>query len=102
MADMMKMMGGAKKGGLGKMAQMFGMGGAMGGGMPEPSPAELEAMAKQLGGGKAGGLGGMPPMPPGFGSSLGAKLPSNLPGLGGPRLPGLGGCGFNPFGGKKK
>ena len=99
MADMMKMLGG-KKGGLGKMAQMFGMGGA--GGMPEPSPAELDAMAKQLGGGKAGTSGGVPQMPPGFGSSLGAKLPPNLPGLGGPRLPGLGGGGFNPFGGKKK
>jgi signal recognition particle subunit SRP54 len=97
MADMMKMLGGAKKGGLGKMASMFGMGGGLGGGMPEPSPAELEAMAKQLGG-KAGGL---PAMPPGFGSSLGAKLPPSLPGLGGGgRLPGLGG--FNPFGGKKK
>ena len=67
--------------------------------MPEPTAAELEAMAKQLGG-KAGGLGGA--MPPGFASSLGAKLPPNLPGLGaGGRLPGLGG-GFNPFGGKKK
>ncbi|MGI3901331.1 MAG: signal recognition particle protein [Janthinobacterium lividum] len=98
MADMMKMLGGAKKGGLGKMASMFGLGGAGGmGGMPEPSPAELEAMAKQLG----GKGGGMPQMPPGFGSSLGAKLPSSIPGLGGPRLPGLGG-GFNPFGGKKK
>ena len=98
MADMMKMMGGAKKGGMAKMASMFGMGG----GMPEPSPAELEAMAKQLGGGKGGSLGGgVPQMPPGFGSSLGAKLPPGLPGLGGSRLPGLGG-GFNPFGGKKK
>ena len=97
MADMMKMLGGAKKGGLGKMASMFGMGGGLGGGMPEPSPAELEAMAKQLG----GKGGGMPAMPPGFGSSLGAKLPPNLPNLGsGGRLPGLGG--FNPFGGKKK
>ena len=97
MADMMKMMGGAKKGGLGKMASMLGMGGGGMGGMPEPSPAELEAMAKQLG-------GKMPAMPPGaFGSSLGAKLPPSLPGLGGRGLPGLGGGGgFNPFGGKKK
>ena len=95
MADMMKMLGGAKKGGLGKMASMFGLGGA--GGMPEPSAAELDAMAKQLG----GKPGGMPQMPPGFGASLGAKLPPSMPGLGGPRLPGLGG-GFNPFGGKKK
>ena len=97
MADMMKMLGGSKKGGLGKMASMFGLGGGgMGGGMPEPSPAELEVLSKQI------GKGGVPALPPGgFGSSLGAKLPPSLPGLGGGRLPGLGG-GFNPFGGKKK
>ncbi len=96
MADMMKMLGG-KKGGLGKMASMFGLGGGGGmGGMPEPSAAELDAMAKQL------GKGGLPSMPGGFGASLGAKLPPSLPGLGGgARLPGLGGA-FNPFGSKKK
>src|ERR1700742_750022 len=41
MADMMKMMGGAKKGALGKMASMFGMGGNPLAGMPEPSPEQL-------------------------------------------------------------
>ena len=104
MADMMKALGGAKKGGLGKMAAAFGLGGGnpLGGnplaGMPEPTPAELEALQRQFGAG-----GGLPSAPPSgaFGSSLAGKLPSSLPGLGGGRLPGLGG-GFNPFGGKKK
>ena len=99
MADMMKALGGAKKGGLGKMAAAFGLGGGNPlAGMPEPTPAELEALQKQFGTG-----GGLPSAPPSgaFGSSLAGKLPSSLPGLGSGRLPGLGG-GFNPFGGKKK
>ena len=108
MADMMKALGGAKKGGLGKMAAAFGLGGGnplggspLGGnplgGMPEPTPAELEALQRQFGAG-----GGLPAAPPSgaFGASLAGKLPASLPGLGGGRLPGLGG--FSPFGGKKK
>ena len=95
MADMMKMMGGAKKGAIGKMASMFGMGGNPMAGMPDPTPEQLEAMGRQLGMGDKPGLPSMPD----FGKM--PKLPSGLPGLGGPRLPGLGG-GFNPFGGKKK
>ncbi|MBK9081226.1 MAG: signal recognition particle protein [Rhizobiales bacterium] len=100
MADMMKALGGAKKGPLGRMAQAFGLGGGMGGGMP--SPEQIAEMQKQM-----GGAGGMPDLPPGM------KIPSapppgafaprgGLPGLPGPKggLPGLGG--FNPFGGKKK
>lgn len=94
MADMMKMMGGAKKGALGKMASMFGMGGNPLAGMPEPSPAELEEMGRKLGMGQNPGLPSMPD----FGKM--PKLHSGLPGMGAPRLPGLGG-GF-PFGGKKK
>jgi signal recognition particle subunit SRP54 len=99
MADMMKAMGGgAKRGPMAKMAQMFGIGG---GGMP--SQEEIAAMQQQMGGG--GGLGNMPKLPsappPGL---TGGKpgLPGGLPGLPGlgPKLPGLGG--FNPFGGKKK
>ena len=93
MADMMKQLGGAKRGALGKMASAFGLGG----GMPQPTPEQIEAMQKQMGG---GGMPQMPPglkMPPGLGGPGG--LP-NLPGLGGPKLPGLGG-GFNPFGKKK-
>jgi signal recognition particle subunit SRP54 len=103
MADMMKAMGGAKRGPLGKMASMFGMGG----GMPQPSPEELAELQKQMGG-KLPGMpgGGLPPAPP-PGLLGGAPklpgLPGGLPGLGGKigGLPGLGGGGFNPFGKKK-
>ena len=96
MAEMMKAMGGAKKGPMARMAQAFGLGGGM------PSPEQIAEMQKQMGG------GAMPELPPGM------KLPSapppgafapkgmpGLPGLGGkPGLPGLGG-GFNPFAKKK-
>ena len=99
MADMMKQLGGAaggKRGALGKMAGMFGMGGGNPlAGMTPPSPdqmAQLEAMGKKMGG------GALPPMPP----SLGGGAVPRLPGLGGSKLPGLGGGGFNPFGGRKK
>jgi signal recognition particle subunit SRP54 len=110
MADMMKAMGGGgKRGAMGKMAQMFGLGGGMGGGgmgggMPQPTPEQIEALQKQMG----GKLPGMPPMPGGLPSAPppGAfglpKMPAGvpgLPGLGGGKLPGLGG--FNPFGKKK-
>ena len=84
MADMMKMMGGKGKGGMmkqmmGGLANKMGLGGMMGGGMPDLSsmdPKQLEALAKQA---EASGL-----MKPG-------AMPG-LPGLGGaPKLPGLGG-----------
>ena len=95
MADMMKAMGGAKRGPLGKMAQMFGMGGGAG----MPSPEEMAEMQKQMG----SAMPNMPKLPdappPGaFGSNPGMP---GLPGLGskGPGLPGLGS--FNPFGKKK-
>ena len=99
MADMMKMMGGGKgKGMAGALGKMFGLGG----GMPQPTPEQLEALQKQMGGplpdfpgGKGGGL---PPLPPGL---TGGKGPG-LPGLGGPKIPGLPGMGGFPFGGKKK
>ncbi len=98
MADMMKAMGGAnKRGPLGKMAQMFGMGGGMGAGMP--SPEEMAEMQKQMGG-NAPAMPKLPDAPPAgaFGPKPGMP---GLPGLGskGPGLPGLGG--FNPFGKKK-
>jgi signal recognition particle subunit SRP54 len=100
MADMMKMMGGAKGRGLGQaLGNMFGMGG----GMPQPTPEQIEALQKQMGGGAMPpgfpGGGGLPAMPAGLGGGKGPALPG-LPGLGGAKLPGLGG-GF-PFGGKKK
>jgi signal recognition particle subunit SRP54 len=93
MADVMKAMGGGKRGGLaGALGNMFGLGG----GMPQPTPEQIEALQKQMGGKLPdfpGGAGGLPPLPPG----LGGKGPA-LPGLGGPKLPGLG----VPFAGKKK
>ena len=48
MADMMKAMGGAggKRGMMGKLGQMMGLGG----GMPMPTPEQIEAMQKQIGG----------------------------------------------------
>ena len=98
MADMMKQMGGAKKGPLGKMASMFGLGG----GMPQLPPGAMEALSKgQMPAGMppmpGGGLPPMPNLPP----QMPGKLPGlpGLPGLGGPKLPGLPGF---PFGGKKK
>jgi signal recognition particle subunit SRP54 len=108
MADMMKMMGKQKGGFLGKMGQMFGIGG---GGMPDMDPSKMTPeqleQIKKLSGGKLppgfGGGKGLPPMPPGLGG--GGSMPK-LPGLGNPGLPGpkggLPGLGFNPFGGKKK
>jgi signal recognition particle subunit SRP54 len=96
MADVMKMMGQNKRGGLaGALGNMFGLGG--GGGMPEPTPEMIAEMQKKLGG--AGGMpggGGLPPLPPG----LSGPGKPGLPGLGGPKIPGFPG-GF-PFGGKKK
>jgi signal recognition particle subunit SRP54 len=98
MADMMKAMGGAnKRGPMGKMAQMFGMGAGM------PSPEQIADMQKQMGGpgGMPAGLPKLPDAPPpgAFGPKPGA--PSLPPGLTNklPGLPGLGG--FNPFGKKK-
>jgi len=93
MADMMKAMGGAKRGPLGKMAQMFGMGGGM------PSPEELAEMQKQMGG-QMPNMPKLPDAPPAGAFAPKPGMPG-LPGLGskGPGLPGLGG--FNPFGKKK-
>ena len=97
MADMMKAMGGAKRGPMSKMAQMFGIGG----GMPQPTPEQVADLQKQAG----MAPGAMPKLPdsppPGL---LGPGAKPGLPGLGAPRLPGLGGGfpgGFNPFGKKK-
>ncbi len=102
MADMMKAMGASagKRGMMGKLGQMMGLGG----GMPAPSPEQMEAFQKQLGGaGAPQGLAkapGIPEAPPPGAFNLPPQFPG-LPGLGGPKPPGLGG-GFNPFGGKKK
>ncbi len=89
MADMMKMMGGAKRGPLAGLAQAMGIGSAM------PSPEQLAEMAKNMPGGQfPPGMPGLPPTMP--------KLPNTpgLPGLGG-KFPGLPG-GLPPGFGKKK
>ncbi len=93
MADMMKAMGGAKRGPLAGLAKAMGMGAGM------PTPEQIAEMAKQMPGGQLPpgmpGAGGLPPTMP--------KLPPNMPGL-----PGLGGkfpglpVGLPPGLGKKK
>lgn len=97
MADVMKMMGGGKgKGMAGALGKMFGLGGGGMGGMPQPTPEQIEALQKQMGGKLPefpGGAGGLPQMPKGV---------PGLPGLGGGKIPGLPGIGGFPFGGKKK
>jgi signal recognition particle subunit SRP54 len=87
MADMMKAMGGAKRGPMAQIANALGMGG---GGMP--SAEEMQKMAEQMqqGGGLPPGMPGLPKNIPGM---------PGLPGLGAPKLPGLGGF---PGLGKKK
>jgi signal recognition particle subunit SRP54 len=91
MADMMKMMGGAKRGPLAGLAQAMGMGAGM------PSPEQMAELAKKMPGGLPG-AGGLPPNIP--------TLPPNMPGV--PGLPGLGGKfpglpgGLPPGFGKKK
>ncbi|MFL4982289.1 MAG: signal recognition particle protein [Xanthobacteraceae bacterium] len=99
MADMMKAMGGAKRGPLAALGNMMGFGGGM------PSPEQLADLAQKMPGGLPGGLPSMPPgLPPGLPGAPGLpglppKFPGgNLPGLGG-KLPGLGGF---PGPGKKK
>jgi signal recognition particle subunit SRP54 len=74
MADVMKAMGGAKRGPMAGLAQMLGMGGGM------PSPDEMAKLAQNMPGGLPQGMPGMPPAAPSGGG---------LPGLG--KFPGLGG-----------
>jgi signal recognition particle subunit SRP54 len=85
MADVMKAMGGAKRGPIAGLANMLGLGGGM------PSPEEMAKLAAKMPGGLPGGLpgaGGLPPAMPG----MPPKFPGALPGLGGlpPGIPGLG------------
>jgi signal recognition particle subunit SRP54 len=97
MADMMKAMGGAKRGPLAGLANALGMGAGM------PSPQELAKLAGNAPPGLPGGLPDSPRLPtPGMPAALPPfpGAPSGLPGLGGPRKPGLPG-GFPGFGKKK-
>ncbi|BAT58747.1 signal recognition particle protein [Variibacter gotjawalensis] len=90
MADMMKMMGGAKRGPLAGLASAMGFGG--GGGMP--SPEQIKELAEKGGLPNVPGAPGLPNMPKG----LPPNFPGGLPGLGGAKLP----PGFPGFPGKKK
>jgi signal recognition particle subunit SRP54 len=94
MSDMMKAMGGAKRGPLAQLAGAMGFGGGM------PSPEEMQKMAEKMqqqGMGQGGG--GLPPGMPGLPQNI-PGMPGGLPGLGGGKLPGLGG-GFHGIGKKK-
>jgi len=78
MADVMKAMGGGKRGPMAGLANMLGLGSGM------PSPEQMAELAKKMPGGVPGApAGGLPPTMPG----LPPKFPG-LPGLGGPKLPG--------------
>jgi signal recognition particle subunit SRP54 len=81
MADVMKAMGGGKRGPMAGLANMLGLGGGM------PSPEELAKLAQQMPGGLPAGLSGLPGGIPGA-----PALPPTMPGLP-PKFPGLAGLG---------
>ncbi|MGA7787365.1 MAG: signal recognition particle protein, partial [Xanthobacteraceae bacterium] len=86
MSDVMKAMGGAKRGPMAGLANMLGFGGGM------PSPEEMAKLAEQMPGGLPPGLPGAPGLPPNMPGmpNLPKGLPPNFPGLPGlgPRFPG--------------
>jgi len=89
MADMMKAMGGAKRGPMAGLASMLGLGGGM------PSAEEMAKLAAKMPGGLPAGMPGAGALPADF-----PGLPGTLPGLG-PKLPGGLPRGFPGFGKKK-
>ncbi len=95
MSDMMKAMGGAKRGPMAGLANMLGFGGGM------PSPEEMAKLAEKLPGGLPAGMPGAPGLPPKMPGmpNLPPNLPPNFPGLPGlgPKFPG----GFPGLGKKK-
>ena len=80
MADVMKAMGGAKRGPMAGLANMLGFGGGM------PSPEEMAKLAEKMPGGLPAGMPGAP------GGPSGPGLPPKMPGLP-PNFPGLPGFG---------
>jgi signal recognition particle subunit SRP54 len=80
MADVMKSMGGGKRGPMAGLANMLGLGGT-GGGMP--SAEDMAKLASKMpgGGGLPPNLPGLPPNFPGLPGAL-PKLPPGFPGLG--------------------
>jgi len=83
MADVMKAMGGAKRGPMAGLANMLGFGTGM------PSPEEMAKLAEKMPGGLPRGLPPQMPGAPGLPQGLPPGLPPNFPGLPG-GLPGLG------------
>jgi signal recognition particle subunit SRP54 len=81
MGDVMKAMGGAKRGPMAGLANMLGFGGG-----GAPSPEEIAKLAQQMPGGLPPGMPGAPGLPPNFPGAPGG-LARGLPGLG-PKLPG--------------
>ena len=81
MGDVMKAMGGAKRGPMAGLANMLGFGGG-----GAPSPEEMAKLAQKMPGGLPPGMPGAPGLPPNFPGAPGG-LPRGLPGLG-PKLPG--------------
>jgi len=92
MADVMKAMGGAKRGPMAGLANMLGFGGGM------PTPEQMAKLAEKMPGGLPPGMpgaGGLPPSMPGLPPNF-PGMPGGLPGLG-PKLP----PGFPGLGKKK-
>jgi signal recognition particle subunit SRP54 len=87
MSDVMKAMGGGKRGPMAGIANMLGLGGGM------PSPDEIAKLAQQIPGGLPAGIPGLPGGMPGA-----PGLPPTIPGLP-PKFPGLPGLGGKPPGG---
>jgi signal recognition particle subunit SRP54 len=102
MSDVMKAMGGAKRGPMAGLANMLGLGG--GGAMP--SPEQIAQLAAKMPGGLPPGApgtpaaGGLPPNFPGLPGS-GPGIPPKFPGLPGTGLPGGLPPTFPGFGKKK-
>jgi signal recognition particle subunit SRP54 len=92
MADVMKAMGGGKRGPMAGIANMLGLGSGM------PSPEQMAKLAERMPGGMPAAPPGTPTLPPTV-PGLPPRFPGNLPGLGAPKLPGLGGF---PGPGKKR
>jgi signal recognition particle subunit SRP54 len=94
MADMMKAMGGAKRGPLAGIAQAMGFGSAT------PTPEQMAELAKKMppGAQLPPSMSGLPPAMPTLPPNIPGKFP-DLSGLGGGKFPGLPGL---PGFGKKK
>ena len=82
MADMMKAMGGGKRGPLAGLAQMMGFGGGM------PSPEEMAEARREDAGGAPAAAGGLPPTMPDAAAEISRGYRAGCPACGG-KFPGL-------------